>query len=293
MSAEPMRIEPRLMLGLPAPAKLNLFLHVLGRRPDGYHDLQSAMQLIDLADSLDFELRPDGALDRSGDLVGTAEGDLCLRAARLLQATTGCRLGVQIRVRKRIPAGAGMGGGSSDAATTLIALNRLWRLGLDRATLARLGLQLGADVPFFVEGRNAFVEGLGEILSPLDLPARRYVVIWPGVPLATAAIFSDPGLTRDGPATKIAVFSAALGDSPRALFGSNALEPVARRHAAEVDDVLSWLGRFGQARMTGSGSAVFVAVESDDAARRATQGLPDAWRSWVVNSLDRHPLSPW
>lgn len=288
-----MQIDSRLMLGLPAPAKLNLFLHVLGRRPDGYHELQSAMQLIDLADSLDFELRPDGTLHRSGDLVGAAEGDLCLRAAHLLQAATGCRLGAEIRVRKRIPAGAGMGGGSSDAATTLIALNRLWGLDLERPALARLSQQLGADLPFFVEGRNAFVEGIGEILSPLDLPRRRYVVIWPGVPLSTAAIFRDPGLTRVGPATKIAVFSAALEASPRALFGTNALEPVARHQAAEVGDALDWLGRFGQARMTGSGSAVFVAVESDDAARQATQGLPDAWRSWVVNSLDRHPLSPW
>ena len=288
-----MRVTPRLMLGLPAPAKLNLFLHVLGRRADGYHDLQSAMQLVDLADSLDFELRPDGTLLRSGDLVGTAEGDLCLRAAQLLQAATGCRLGAEIRVRKRIPAGAGLGGGSSDAATTLIALNRLWHLGLDRPTLARLGLQLGADVPFFVEGRNAYAEGLGEILSPIELPARRYIVLWPGVSLATAAIFRDPGLTRNGPATKIAVFSAALRASPQALFGTNVLEPVARRHAAEVGDALDWLGRFGQARMTGSGSAVFVAVESDDAARQATQDLPDAWRSWVVNSLDCHPLWPW
>ena len=283
----------RLMLGLPAPAKLNLFLHVLGRRADGYHDLQSAMQLVDLADSLDFELRPDGTLLRSGDLVGATEGDLCLRAAQLLQAATGCRLGAEIRVRKRIPAGAGLGGGSSDAATTLIALNRLWHLGLDRPTLARLGLQLGADVPFFVEGRNAYAEGLGEILSPIELPARRYVVIWPGVSLATAAIFRDDGLTRNGPATKIAVFSAALRASPQALFGTNVLEPVARRHAAEVGDALDWLGRFGQARMTGSGSAVFVAVESDDAAWQATQGLPDAWRSWVVSSLDCHPLWPW
>lgn len=288
-----MHATPRLMLGLPAPAKLNLFLHVLGRRADGYHDLQSAMQLVDLADSLDFELRPNGTLLRSGDLVGTPEGDLCLRAAQLLQAATGCRLGAEIRVRKRIPAGAGLGGGSSDAATTLIALNRLWHLGLDRPTLARLGLQLGADVPFFVEGRNAYAEGLGEILSPIELPARRYVVIWPGVSLATAAIFRDAGLTRNGPATKIAVFSAALRASPQALFGTNVLEPVARRHAAEVGDALDWLGRFGQARMTGSGSAVFVAVESDDAARQATEGLPDAWRSWVVSSLDCHPLWPW
>jgi 4-diphosphocytidyl-2-C-methyl-D-erythritol kinase len=288
-----MQVSARLMLGLPAPAKLNLFLHVLGRRPDGYHELQSAMQLIDLADQLDFELRPDGALHRSGDLVGAADADLCLRAARLLQAATGCRLGAEIRVRKRIPAGAGMGGGSSDAATTLIALNRLWRLDLDRVALARLGLQLGADVPFFVAGHNAFVEGLGEILSPLDLPPRRYLVIWPGVPLATAAIFGDPGLTRDGLATKMAVFSAAICSSPRALFGANALEPVARRHAAEVGDALDRLGRYGQARMTGSGSAVFVAVDSDEAAREAAQDLPAAWRAWVVNSLDRHPLFPW
>jgi 4-diphosphocytidyl-2-C-methyl-D-erythritol kinase len=288
-----MEATPRLMLGLPAPAKLNLFLHVLGRRADGYHELQSAMQLVDLADSLDFELRPDGTLQRGGDLVGTVDGDLCLRAAQLLQAATGCRLGVAIRVRKRIPAGAGMGGGSSDAATTLLALNRLWRLGLDRGTLGRLGLQLGADVPFFVAGCNAFAEGLGEILSPVDLPARRYVVIWPGVPLATAAIFRDPGLTRNGSATKIAVFSAALRASPQDLFGTNALEPVALRHAAEVGHALDWLGRFGQARMTGSGSAVFVAVESDDAARQATQDMPDAWRSWVVNSLESHPLLPW
>src|SRR5512135_988617 len=177
-------------LGLPAPAKLNLFLHVTGRRADGYHTLQTAFQLIDLADWLDFERRSDGQVVREGDLDWPADDDLAVRAARLLQRTTGCRMGASIRVTKRIPPGSGMGGGSSDAATALIALNRIWNLGLDRAALAGMALQLGADVPFFVHGSNAFAEGVGEQLQPVATPPVWYAVVWPQVHVSTKEIFA-------------------------------------------------------------------------------------------------------
>ena len=198
-------------LALPAPAKINLFLHVLGRRADGYHELQTVFALIDLADWIDLERRDDGQLQRTGDLIGPADTDLALRAARLLQQHTGTRFGADIHVLKRIPAGAGLGGGSSDAATTLIALNRLWNTGLDRTQLAGLALELGADVPFFVNGCNAFAEGRGERLSPIGLPAAHYALIWPQVHVSTKEIFEDPGLTRNTKATKISDFSAAAG----------------------------------------------------------------------------------
>lgn len=275
---------------LPAPAKINLFLHVLGRRSDGYHELQTAYALVDLADWLDIERRSDGELLRSGDLIGAAGDDLALRAARLLQRRTGTRFGAEIRVHKRIPAGAGLGGGSSDAATTLVALNRLWQTGLDRKELAALGLELGADVPFFVHGFNAFAEGRGELLAPLELPTASYALIWPQVHVSTKEIFEDPGLTRNTKATKMASFSAAAGTMP---WGANDLETVARRRFPEIGRVIRHLASFGPARMTGSGSAVFMAAHDATAAREAVAELPSGWLGWAVRGLAEHPLKAW
>lgn len=283
----------RLFLGLPAPAKLNLFLHVLGRRADGYHELQSVLVPIDLADLLDFELRPNGRIERSGDLVGEPERDLPLRAARLLRSESGCRDGVSIHVEKRIPAGSGMGGGSSDAATTLIALNRLWRLNWPRARLAQLAPRLGADVAFFLGAGPAFVEGIGERVTPVAVAEAWYAVVYPGVAVATADIFGDPGLTRDTKPTIIAAFSEAQSGFPRSVFGRNDLQQVAVRRHPEIGRVLAHLGRFGEARMTGSGSAAFVAATTSAALQAAIEDLPAGWQGWVVRGLREHPLAPW
>jgi 4-diphosphocytidyl-2-C-methyl-D-erythritol kinase len=286
-------------LGLPAPAKLNLFLHVTGRRPDGYHTLQSVFQLIDLADRLDFDRRVDGAIVRDGDLLSPVDEDLAVRAARALRNATGCRLGASIRVSKRIPAGSGMGGGSSDAATTLIALNRLWDLGLARDALAKIAMPLGADVAFFLHGANAFAEGVGDVLTTVDTPPAWYAVIWPQVHVSTQEIFADPGLTRDTEPTKISDFSAAAGHFSHALFGANDLEAVARRRFPVIDDALRRLQRHGAARMTGSGSAVFMATASEDEAKAALEAAlraengPAEWQRWAVQGLSEHPLSAW
>ena len=280
-------------LGLPAPAKLNLFLHVIGRRADGYHALQTAFQLIDLADWLDFERRADGQIVREGDLRWDAGDDLAVRAALALRQATGCRLGASIRVTKNIPAGSGMGGGSSDAATTLIALNRLWGLGLARPDLAAIALPLGADVPFFLHGTNAFAEGVGEELHSVATAPAWYAVIWPQVHVSTREIFSDPGLTRNTKPTKIADFSVAAGLLPQALFGVNDLEPVARRRFPEIELALAHLQRQGPARMTGSGSAVFAPMRSSDEARSAVAGCTPRWQRWAVRGLTEHPLAAW
>jgi 4-diphosphocytidyl-2-C-methyl-D-erythritol kinase len=279
-------------LGLPAPAKLNLFLHVIGRRADGYHALQSVFQLIDLADWLDFERRSDGAIVRDGDLLGAAERDLAVLAARALQAATGCGFGASIRVKKRIPAGSGMGGGSSDAATTLIALNRLWNLNLPRERLAAIALPLGADVPFFLHGTNAFAEGVGERLQTVTTRTAWYAVIWPQVHVSTREIFDDPGLTRNTKPTKIADFSAATLRHD-ALFGANDLEPVARRRFPAIDQALGQLQRHGPARMTGSGSAVFVPMATETEAQQAVEDAPSGWKCWAVQGLSEHPLAAW
>jgi 4-diphosphocytidyl-2-C-methyl-D-erythritol kinase len=280
-------------LGLPAPAKLNLFLHVTGRRADGYHTLQTAFQLIDLADWLDFERRGDGQIVREGDLGWGAGDDLAVRAALALRQATGCRLGASIRVTKNIPTGSGMGGGSSDAATTLIALNRLWGLGLTRPDLAAIALPLGADVPFFLHGTNAFAEGVGEELHTVMTPPAWYAVIWPQVHVSTREIFTDPGLTRNTKPTKIADFSAAVGLLPQTLFGANDLEPVARRRFPEIEQALAHLQRLGPARMTGSGSAVFAPMASSDEARDAVAECTSQWQRWAVRGLSEHPLAAW
>jgi 4-diphosphocytidyl-2-C-methyl-D-erythritol kinase len=308
---------------LPAPAKINLFLHIVGRRADGYHLLQSVFALIDWADTLHFERRTDGQLARH-DLGPTLPADdLCLRAARALQTASGCTQGADISIHKHVPWGAGMGGGSSDAATTLLALNRLWQLNWPLQRLSALGLQLGADVPFFLGGHNAFVQGIGEELRPVVLPAARYAVVKPAAALATRDIFQHPLLVRDTPllhdgALQAAIlagsFDGALPDysselSPAArvpaqtftgLF-KNDLQAPAEDKSPEVAQVARWLeARFGNSRMTGSGSAVFARVETNSGTAASLQAtwpaeeqLPQAWVGRMCQGLHQHPLLGW
>jgi len=285
----------------PAPAKLNLFLHVVGRRADGYHLLQSVFRLIDRADTVHLELRDDGRVVREGELPGVAEDDdLTVRAARLLQAQAPTGAGVSIRLDKVLPLGGGLGGGSSDAATVLLALNRLWQVNLPRATLQQLALQLGADVPVFVFGQTAFAEGVGEILHPVSVPPAWYVVLMPPVQVPTAAIFAAPELTRNTPPLKIARFSAGMGhttlhglqpiESRSPLVGHNDLQPVAISRYPEVARHLEWLAQFGEARMTGSGACVFASFATEDAARNVLRQLSGTMQGFVARGLDRHPL---
>ncbi|WP_416233241.1 4-(cytidine 5'-diphospho)-2-C-methyl-D-erythritol kinase [Castellaniella sp.] len=292
------------LLDVPAPAKLNLFLHVVGRRPDGYHQLQTVFRFIDLCDRLDFERTPDGSIQRDGDgLAGLpAAQDLVLRAAHALQQATGTRYGARIRYRKVIPAGGGLGGGSSDAATTLIALNRLWGTGLRRAELLRLALPLGADVPVFVFGQAAFAQGIGEDLAPISLPPQAYLVMHPDASVSTAAVFNDPDLTRDSESVKISVF-ADWQTQHSGLFGRNDLETVVCRQQPMVDQLLATLRGAGlAARMTGSGSCVFVGFSDARLARvqrnqiiGKMHDLPDVVinGSWLCQGLDDHPLRDW
>ena len=267
----------------PAPAKLNLFLHVVGRRRDGYHLLQTAFRFIDYGDDLSFAVREDGEIRHTNPLPGVApENDLSVRAARALQEEAGCRLGADIGIVKRLPMGGGLGGGSSDAATTLIALNRLWGTRLSRARLQQLALKLGADVPVFVFGRNAFAEGIGEQLSVLSLPPAWYLILVPELAVSTTEIFSAAELTRNTNAITIAAFSVGQG--------RNDLEPVVCRRYPLVARHLEWLYRYGDARMTGSGACVFCAFGSEEQARRALQELPADMRGFVARGLDRHPL---
>ncbi len=274
------------LIDCPAPAKLNLFLHVIGRRADGYHLLQTAFRLLDWGDRLSFELRDDGCVERVSDIPGVpARQDLVIRAAHALQSATGCRLGANIAVDKRLPMGGGLGGGSSDAATTLIALNRLWRTELDRGQLAKLGLKLGADVPFFIFGRDAFAEGVGEELRAIELPPAWYVVVAPPVTVPTAEIFSAEELTRDTEPLKLMDFAASTT--------RNDLQAVACNRYPEVSAAIDWLAQFAPARMTGSGSCVFAQVASEDDAQRIVESCPGRFRAWKARSLARHPLHDW
>lgn len=266
-----------------APAKLNLFLHVVGRRADGYHLLQTLFRFLDYGDTLRIESRRDGAIRLSNPLPGVPEAsDLCVRAARLLQDHCGCRLGADIALEKRLPMGGGLGGGSSDAATVLMALNRLWNLGLPRAELQSLGLRLGADVPVFVYGHSAFAEGVGERLRPITPPPASYVVLVPPVQVATATIFSHPGLTRDTPEMKIPPLSEACGH--------NDLEPVAVTAYPVIGEYLRWLGQYGDARMTGSGACVFAAFSGREQAETVFAARPEEMRGFVADGLDVHPM---
>jgi 4-diphosphocytidyl-2-C-methyl-D-erythritol kinase len=271
----------------PAPAKLNLFLHVTGRRSDGYHTLQTAFRLIDYGDTLRFARRDDALVTLARPLAGVApEQDLCSRAARLLKAATERADGVEISLDKRIPIGGGLGGGSSDAATTLIALNHLWGLGLSRRELQELALELGADVPLFVFGENAFAEGIGEELQPLVLPAAWFLVLIPPVEVPTAAVFSAPELTRDTKPLKITAFFDGL---ERGAL-RNDLEPVVSRRYPEVARHLDWLKQHGKARMSGSGACVYAEFSTESAARAVHGKLPGTMRGFVACGLERHPL---
>jgi 4-diphosphocytidyl-2-C-methyl-D-erythritol kinase len=289
---------------LAAPAKLNLFLHVVGKRADGYHLLQSVFVLIDWADTLHVENRADGALHRHDVLGGDLPAeDLCLRAARLLQAETGCTLGADIHLEKRLPAGAGMGGGSSDAATTLLALNRLWDLRLPLERLMALGLKLGADVPFFLGGGPAFVEGIGEILHPLALPEQRFAVLKGPAGLATQDIFSSRSLARSENLAIVAGFPALAGTADKLVsgFGHNDLQPAAEEISSEVRDAVALMSKqFGNARMTGSGAAVFSVLaaegkegKDDQSLATLLQARPAGWTGRICHSLGSHPLAGW
>ncbi|QGZ40862.1 4-diphosphocytidyl-2-C-methyl-D-erythritol kinase [Pseudoduganella flava] len=281
----------------PAPAKLNLFLHVTGRRPDGYHLLQTAFVLIDRADTLDFTLRDDEAIRRVTDVPGVPEEqDLIVRAARLLQQevlrrTGALPPGVDIAIDKILPMGGGLGGGSSDAATTLMALNRLWDAGLTQQELMDLGLPLGADIPFFIFGETAFAEGVGEALRPVAVPARWYVVIEPGVQVPTASIFTSEHLTRNTPPVIMSDFSRHYADSQDGRqFGRNDLQQVATRLFPPVAEAVEWLAAHGDARMTGSGACVFCAFHSEPEADAVLQQIPSIWKGWKARTLEKHPL---
>ena len=303
----------RSLYDVPAPAKLNLFLHVVGRRPDGYHLLQSVFVLIDWCDQLHFERRDDGLLQRHDLGPALPADDLCLRAARALQAASGCTLGADISIDKQLPWGAGMGGGSSDAASTLLALNHLWGLQLPQSRLLELALALGADVPFFVRGHNAWVEGIGEQITPIELPEEWFAVVKPAASINTQAIFSSPLLVRDTEAATLTGFLACNAslqrrqeqDTGHEAYGRNDLQPPAEAGCAEVAEAGAWLKAiFGNSRMTGSGSAVFARagriVNDDGTERLPTASLPQAlpagrsmWAVKMCRSLKQHPLVGW
>ena len=301
----------RALYDLPAPAKLNLFLHVLGRRADGHHLLQSVILFVDWADTLHLELRADGRLARHDLGAALPADDLCLRAARALRQASGCALGADISIDKQLPWGAGLGGGSSDAATTLLALNRLWRLDWPRARLSTLALTLGADVPFFVGGHNAFVQGIGERITPLRVPPACYAVVKPPDGIATRDIFEHPLLKRDSVAVILSgSFDGAgiaswpaewdSGNTRLRLFGRNDLQPPAQDRCPEVAQAAGWLeARYGNSRMTGSGSAVFARtglikdMADSPLATFAVDELPPGWVGRLCRGLDEHPLAGW
>lgn len=273
-------------LACSAPAKLNLFLHVIGRRADGYHLLQTVFRLVDFSDRLHFSLRTDGAVKLRTPTPGVPEEkDLCVRAAKLLQQESGVSLGVDISLEKRIPMGGGLGGGSSDAATTLLALNRLWKIGWNKSQLLKLGLRLGADVPVFIFGKNAFAEGIGEKLLPIALPAAWYLILTPPVQVPTGQVFASKELTRNTVPIKIPPFSVERGH--------NDLEPIVCRLYPEVARHLEWLKRLGSPRiaaMTGSGACVFAEFATEQAARTALAQAPSGMNGFVAQGLDRHPM---
>jgi 4-diphosphocytidyl-2-C-methyl-D-erythritol kinase len=269
----------------PAPAKLNLFLRIVGRRPDGYHRLQTVFQLLDWGDTVRLRLRDDGQVRRpGGPIYGVAEADdLVVRAAKLLQSESKTPLGVDIVVEKGIPLGGGFGGGSSDAATVLVALNRLWNAGLDEDALAALGLRLGADVPVFVRGRSAWAEGVGEALTPLALPPAAYLLVDSGVSVPTAELFQAPDLTRDAP-------TATIRDFVSGSVLGNAFEPVLRRRSEAVEALLQRLSQLGPAALTGTGGGCFVRFGARADAEAALAQLPSGTRAWVAEGVDVSPL---
>ena len=269
-----------------APAKINLFLHITGRRADGYHTLQSVFQLLDFYDTLHIKPTNNGEIKRVNEINGVpASQCLCGLAASALQKKTGCKLGVEYAIEKRIPMGGGLGGGSSDAATMLLALNQLWQLNLSRTELMQIGLKLGADVPVFIFGQNAWAEGVGEILSPIDLPAQYYVVLTPQVHVSTAQVFANSTLTRDTKPLKIADFSRDVDSSNF----KNDLEAVVCKEFPAVATTLKWLNQFGLARMSGSGASVFVVVNSKQSADELLAKKPANTTSFVAKGIIEHP----
>ena len=268
----------------PAPAKLNLFLHIVGRREDGYHLLQTAFQLLDWGDDVRLRVRDDGEIRRTDPLPGVPDAlDLGVRAAHALKLATGCRLGADIAIEKRVPIGGGLGGGSSDAATVLVALNALWGTGLDEDALTGIAIGLGADVPVFVRGTSAWAEGIGERLTPLELPERWYVVVDPGVSVPTRELFQVPELTRNSPQLTIPLFVSGVPTG-------NAFEPVVRGRFPAVAKALDWLGRHGEAKLSGSGGAVFATVDSREAGEAILREMPAVFRGWVVRGVNESPL---
>lgn len=281
----------------PAPAKVNLFLRIIGRRRDGRHDLQTVFQLLDFGDEVEITPRRDDRIVLLDPPPGLDAGnELSVRAAKLLRSRTSTRGGVSIRLAKRIPQGAGLGGGSSNAATTLVALNRTWKAGLDDDRLAALGLELGADVPVFVHGRSGWAEGMGERLRPLPLPPLWYLVVHPRVFVSTARVFGDPRLTRDSPPLKMPGLSAGRTVDVAALLAAagNDCEPVVCLRHPVVNELVEWLRqrveREDWARMTGTGSAVFGVFRGEESARRAMRGLPEGWDGWVTRGIAESPL---
>jgi 4-diphosphocytidyl-2-C-methyl-D-erythritol kinase len=271
----------------PAPAKLNLFLHILGRRPDGYHELQSCFQFIDLCDEIKIEVRGDGQILRAIDIPGLpADADLCIRAAQALQSASGTTLGADISLTKKIPVGGGLGGGSSDAATCLVALNHLWGIHWPLEKLAAIGLKLGADVPVFVHGRAAWAQGVGERLTPLYPPLApaeaNYLILKPNVFVSTAAVFQDPELTRNSAPITIHGFLAS--------GGRNDCLGVVRRRYPEVAHALDWLSVFGSARLTGTGACVFLACENKDLAQEIMRKVPPEFEGFLARGLNDSPL---
>lgn len=278
--------DPAAPVRVPAPAKINLFLHIIGRRPDGYHLLQTAFRMIDWGDEISLQRRDDGQIRRVTDVPGVpADSDLVVRAALALKAASGTPWGADIGVDKRIPMGGGLGGGSSDAASVLIALNRIWGCGLSRQRLQEIGLALGADVPFFVFGETAFAEGVGEALQALDVPPAWYVMVAPKVSVPTAQIFSAPGLTRDSEPLIMRGFATHAT--------RNDMQATVCKLFPEVAEALRWLSQYGAAIMSGSGACIFAPFDSKDVAEQVRAKAPEGWNVWIAQGLDSHPLKGW
>ncbi|MBS0371104.1 MAG: 4-(cytidine 5'-diphospho)-2-C-methyl-D-erythritol kinase [Proteobacteria bacterium] len=280
------QFDPAATIRVAAPAKINLFLHIVGRRPDGYHLLQTAFRMLDWGDEITLRRRDDGAILRTTDIPGVpAESDLVVKAARALQTAAGGTFGAEIGVSKQIPMGGGLGGGSSDAASVLLALNRIWGCGLSRQRLQEIGLTLGADVPFFIFGETAFAEGVGEDLTPLSVPPAWYVMVAPSVFVPTSEIFSDPLLTRD---SEILIMQAFATHTTR-----NDMQATACKKFPKVAEALDWLSQYGAARMSGSGACIFAPFDTKEAAEQVLAKAPQGLKVWVAEGLDRHPLQSW
>jgi len=281
------------VLTLPAPAKLNLFLHIIGRRDDGYHLLQTIFQFLDYSDEITLSLCADSKIQRIKGLEHIPqESDLCVRAAKLLQEKTNCSLGVDLSINKILPIGGGIGGGSSDAATVLLGLNKLWNCQLSTQELADIGLSLGADVPVFIHGFSAWAEGIGENLIPIDLPEKWFLLVYPKVFSSTAEIFADQGLTRDCEPIRIARFLKGSGIEEKLEKVSNVFEPVVRNRYQEIADALDWLSHFSKARLTGTGSCLFASFDSESSARQVLSQLPKErqWQAFVAKGVNVSPL---